>query len=237
MRTFESIEVHKESVEKNLDVAHNLGTDLVEASYHRCCCGECAKRRGRWFSISGNDKRFPKFESDYGCTCEGITFHPVFEFSKPIYCDPDMSIIEFSNRPFVDDRSEAEKELYEIERLLEKNESFWYEYDERWRERSKYDHNQYDLLKILFPDTSPKSFSGYMRMKHGNTKNYQTLVAEAKQYGVYLEYPEEIQKDFEYLKPLREIYVKTLTELNIRKRAASKKLHEENNNPPLSENK
>lgn len=102
----------KESIRMSLENAKELGTDLVEASYHRGCCGECAKYRGRWFSISGKDKRFPKMPVDYSCTCEGIDFSPViFEISEPVYCDTD--IIVYSNRPFVDDRTEEEKKIFE----------------------------------------------------------------------------------------------------------------------------
>lgn len=104
----------KESIRMSLENAKELGTDLVEASYHRGCCGECAKYRGRWFSISGKDKRFPKMPVDYGCTCEGIDFSPViYGISEPTYADEIEDIIEYSNRPFVDDRTEEEKKIFE----------------------------------------------------------------------------------------------------------------------------
>lgn len=106
-------EYTKEVIKINLQNAKLLDTDLVEAGYFNGCCGECAKYRGRWFSISGNDKRFPKMPVDYGCTCSGIDFSPViYGISDPTYCDEGTDIIEYSNRPFIDDRTEDEKAIY-----------------------------------------------------------------------------------------------------------------------------
>lgn len=227
MNYYEMKELHRQVIEKQLETAQQLNYDLVEYSYFRGCCAECSKRRGRWFCISGNDKRFPKLEAEYNCTCEGLSFHPVHIDSEPLYCHG-SDIIAYSNRPFIDDRTDAEKELYEICRLREKNELFWNEYDERWRAIREYDHQQYDLLVTLFPDIAPKSYSGYMRMKKGNTKNYRKLVEIAKESYICLEYPQEILDEIEYLTPFREIYVKTLGEINRRRLAVSEKLQEEN---------
>ena len=41
----------------------------------------------------------------------------------------------------------------------------------------------YDWLWEFLPDMCPKSFSGYMRMKNSNSKNYQKIVAEALKLG------------------------------------------------------
>ena len=216
---------HEKAFELCLDNASALGTDLVEASWFRGCCAECAKRRGRWFSVSGNDKRFPKLEKNYGCTCEGLIFSPVMFDSTPRYFPKDSDMIKISNLPFIDDRSDIEKEIYEIHRLRDRNEQFWYEYDDRWCAIREYDHQQYDLLTALFPDIAPKSYSGYMRMKKGNTKNYQKLVDIAKEAYIFLEYPQEMLDEIEFLTPLRKIYVKTITEINSRKRAVIEKLN------------
>ena len=99
----------------NIHNARELSTDLVEADYFNGCCGECAKYRGRWFSISGKDKRFPKMPpEDYGCTCQGLSFYPViYGISEPTSCPKNVNIIKYSNRPFVDDRTEEEKRLHQ----------------------------------------------------------------------------------------------------------------------------
>lgn len=45
----------------------------------------------------------------------------------------------------------------------------------------------YDWLWEFLPDLCPKSFSGYMRMKNLNSKNYQKIIAEAKKLGRNIE--------------------------------------------------
>lgn len=45
------------------------------------------------------------------------------------------------------------------------------------------DKRDYKWLQENLPDICPKSYSGYKRMKNGNTKNYQKLAARAKEMG------------------------------------------------------
>ena len=206
-------ELNKICLEKTLQTAKSLNTDLLEASYSLGCCAECAKLRGRWFSISGNDKRFPKFPEVIDCDCYGILFFPVFPFSKPKYEPAQDDIIEFSNRPFIDDRTDYEKETYEIYKLKRATEKFWAPYDERWRAISEYDHEQYDRIQKELPEIAPKSFSGYMRMKKQNTKNFRKLVDVALQKSIFLEYPAEIVCEIEILTPIREKYIKNLCKI------------------------
>lgn len=95
-----------------LENARKMQTDLVEATYFKGCCAECAKFRGRWFSISGRDKRFPKVPT-YRCNCQGLSFYPtIFGLSSPVCCGKNQ-IIAFSNRPFVDDRTNEELQIYQ----------------------------------------------------------------------------------------------------------------------------
>ena len=42
---------------------------------------------------------------------------------------------------------------------------------------------EYKLVCEVLPDYAPKSFSGYSRMKNGNTKNYQKIVADMESNG------------------------------------------------------
>lgn len=51
----------------------------------------------------------------------------------------------------------------------------------RGREKRKYKWIQENL-----PEMCPKSYSGFRRMKTQNTKNYQKIVAAAKERGVDL---------------------------------------------------
>ena len=204
-------EYTKEVININLQNAKQLDTDLVEAGYFNGCCGECAKYHGRWFSISGNDKRFPKMPIDYGCTCSGIDFSPViYGISEPTYCDTD--IIEYSNRPFVDDRTEEEKYSCDIDKRNAEVDEMWAKYENRWNAIREYDRRKYDKLVEVLPDIVPKSYSGYMRMKKNNTKNYQRLFAEAAANGINLDYTDEIKREIEELTPIHDEYAKVKAE-------------------------
>lgn len=46
---------------------------------------------------------------------------------------------------------------------------------------------EYKWVQDNLPEICPKSYSGYMRMKNANTKNYQKIVAEAKKLGRIIE--------------------------------------------------
>lgn len=154
-------------IEEYIVNARKLKIDLVEATYPSPCDEETAKYRGRVFSISGKDKRFPVLSKKIK-KCD-LEFYPfVYGASVPNYC-PEGKEIEFSNRPFVDDRSKKEITAY--------NKSVK-EYSLHQNDESEY----YWLYENL-PDIAPKSLSGYVRMKNSNSKNFQNLVAQAKEHG------------------------------------------------------
>jgi hypothetical protein len=99
-----------------LDYCRELKTDLVEMDALGETCGECAKYEGRVFSVSGKDKRFPKLPEvvfKYGGIHEGCRhrFSPYFYGSSLINTKEDAE--SYSNRPFVDGRSDQQKENYE----------------------------------------------------------------------------------------------------------------------------
>lgn len=52
-----------------LDSCKFLGTDLVEVGDLNACCAICATYRKRIYSLSGADKRFPKFPKDFHFQC------------------------------------------------------------------------------------------------------------------------------------------------------------------------
>ena len=155
-------------------------TDLVEASYIRCCCAECAKNRERVFSVAGKDRRFPRLP-EYLLSGEhdscGIQLYPFIDGVNSMRTrdGKDLegkAIIKYSNRPFVDDRTPEElRDLEEIERQKAADLT---------REQNRLD---YDWLWEYIPSLCPKSFSAYSRMKIQNTEKYQALVAEAAKLG------------------------------------------------------
>ncbi|MDE7390705.1 MAG: phage minor capsid protein [Lachnospiraceae bacterium] len=199
--------------QKNMENAESLDTDLVEADYFLGCCGECAKYRGRWFSISVKDKRFPKMPVDYGCTCSGLDFYPtIYGISEPIYCPENVDIIMYSNRPFVDDRSEQEKADYIVRKKESDNEDWYEPYAQRVEKIRAFDKVCYESINEKLPDIAPKSYSGYVRMKNSNSKNYQKLVLSAEQVGISLNYPPDLEKEYQELKPIIEEYKRVKTE-------------------------
>lgn len=94
--------MHAQQIQRVID----RGYDLTVSSSFGGCCSECAKRRNRIYSISGTDRRFPKYE-EYHCSCQGISFHAFIEGVTDLYFPTD-DYIEYSNRPFIDERTEAE---------------------------------------------------------------------------------------------------------------------------------
>lgn len=150
-----------------LNNAKLLGTDLLEADYFEPASDTEAMYRGRIFCISGKDRRFPVLPEDIWET--RLSLSPfIYGVSEPLYCSKSQ-LISFSNRPFVDDRSAAEKTAFD-EILTET------------LRKAKNEKEYYWILENL-PDIAPKSLSGYSRMKNSNSKNFQKLQKAAKEKG------------------------------------------------------
>ncbi len=162
--------------------AKKFGMDLVVFHDHGgACCAECSKYRGRVYSISGSNKNFPMLPNyarthgnfHPGCRCSMSLYFGDEIYYKGERCD--ASVV--SNRPFVDDRSEEEKMMYE--KHLQKN--FYNEECEREKLIDK--KTYYDLVEKL-PNYAPKSFSAYRRMKNSNSESFQLLRENAKNIGI-----------------------------------------------------
>lgn len=136
--------MHARQIQRVID----LGYDLTVSGSFGGCCSECAKRRNRIYSISGTDRRFPKYE-EYHCSCQGISFHAFIEGVTDLYFPTD-DYIEYSNRPFIDDRTEAElnERQYYLDRLL----------SDRILERDK---KNYAILKAAVLGIGIKSLRAY----------------------------------------------------------------------------
>ncbi len=152
----------------------HLETDLVESSDIAACCPKCAMYRRRIYSLSGRNKKFPKIPDDFDSNCCGLNlfpyilgvFEPAFSCKNPV---------QYSNRPFVDDRTQKEKKAYhdlqeELERLHQK----------------ELDRKIYEKLLITLPNDTPKSFGAFRRMKSTNSKGYQELRIKARARGINL---------------------------------------------------
>lgn len=170
----------KRRIKEVLEYAKKINTDYVQVSYHMATCGECAKHRGRLFSISGNDPRFEKLPEDVierggfheGCRCSFYAYSFKLDPTKTDYCE---NIIEFSQRPQTDDRTDQEKADYEEFTNRMEAEDRRYEESKLTYRIRYFNLTNYKRIQKEAPDLAPASFSGYVRMKNGNTKGYQKL--------------------------------------------------------------
>ena len=188
----EKQDIKQDAKIKSIELASSLGTDLVEVlSCPTPYCEECAKYLNRIYSISGEDNRFPKLPEGFTSREPGHHFSclRVYPFSygiTPLSFDCE-DVISYSNRPFIDERTEEQIEEYntylrskeEEAKLQRKNEDFMLENAKRKRT----DLNNLQWLKENIPDIAPKSLSGFRRMRTTNSKNYQKIVEEAAKLG------------------------------------------------------
>lgn len=179
-------------------------SDLVIMDAHGGTCPECAKYQGRVYSISGRNRKFPKVPDFYftsGAVHEDCS-HMFWPYIDGVN-DPDLKhtlsvhplqnkaygkdIISFSNRPFVDDRTEACKEkaaaaLAEMEQECSRQSSYEDNMIEIEAQRGQ-GARDFRWLQANLPGKCPKSISGFRRMKHQNTKNFQALKQAAAELG------------------------------------------------------
>ncbi len=197
------------SVHRAVKSAHQIGTDLLIMSAIGHASPEIAAYQGRVYSISGKNKRFPKLpdqllttgtvEKDNPSQLFPLQLYPfVYNSSNPnleytLSVHPlkkrryGKNIVSFSRRPFVDDRTEEyKKETAEILKA---------KYAEKVRMEQNYNSiiereaehgvnlRNYKWIQTHIPEKCPKSYSGYMRMKKGQTKKFLILQKLAKEQG------------------------------------------------------
>lgn len=147
-----------------------MKTDLICVTPHKSCSEIESKLSGRIYSISGKDKRFPpmpEFPKDFKC---GI--YP-FIYGINIFHDSSMNKIEdvigYSNRPFIDERTEQEKLVYQqfIDKQIMEQENYL-------------DGDRYYALKALHPDLCPKSRYAFSKLSVEDHDKYLSLVELVK---------------------------------------------------------
>lgn len=154
-------------------ISLDASSDLLESSADTFVCEECAKYTKRRFSEFGKNPDYPVLPKYFKenlpehkhCT---ITFFPVIEDAPPSWDCP-CDIIEYSNRPFVDERTEGEKQIFENEIAR--------------RERAEKIRMEYDWLREFLPNLVPKSLSGYSRIKNAKNEKYIAIATAAKEKG------------------------------------------------------
>lgn len=192
----------KETFKRELAYAKQLKTNYLEILHSGYICGNCAPFHNRVYCIRGKDKRFPKLPdfimNDCGLHCNpsysAYNYYKGCTISKyTIHMDGkttsiEVDAIQHSNRPFVDDRTEIEKQKYidwgeEQQRRELSDEEYFSK--ETWTSKYK-DRLEYQKIKELVGDGSPKSYNGWRRMKAGNSPNYQKIVQLALEHGIHI---------------------------------------------------
>lgn len=158
-------EEHNAYFEGSIEEAFLLSTDYLQSCNVHGCCAGCAMYRDRIYSITGQDTRLPRIP-EYTCTCRGMSFLPFLH-------EPSQDDILHSNRPFLDDRTDEDKQEYQ------------YVLDYRfYQKQAEKDKQIYEQLCELLPDDAPKSFSAFRRMKNADTEHFQELAAKAAAYDL-----------------------------------------------------
>lgn len=170
--------LHKNHFLSEIKQCNDLGTDYVYCGGHTYTCSECAKYQNRVYSISGKDSAYPKlpdFVYEYGGFHPGCR-HCFYPFSGDSIADKNgnyVDALEYSNRPFVDDRTPEEIEGYnqylkktEKERLHDENLKAFY------------------ILKKELPDVMPKSYSTFAKYKAHNSDKYINILNSANEKGI-----------------------------------------------------
>lgn len=181
--------------------------DLVIMDAHGATCSECAKYQGRVYSLSGKSKLFPKapgFILQGRCLHDGCS-HSFWPYEHGISNDDlaytlsvhplqnkkyGENIVVFSNRPFVDDRTEeckksAEAYLNERKKEQEQKQRYLDTMVETEAKRGQ-EIRDFKWIQEHITDKCPKNITGYRRMKTQNTKNYQALKQAAAKLGYTL---------------------------------------------------
>ncbi len=144
------------------------GLDLVYVNYVGITCEYCAKYQGRVYSISGKDPRFPKLElrPPYHAHCVHSLSAWVEEYQT---ADEVERMIAASNRPFTDNRTEANIRRYnEIQRdKARKNET----------------RKQWIRYKAVLPNDTP-NLRQFASLKARNAAKYRELVDDYRRVNI-----------------------------------------------------
>lgn len=168
-----------------------FGSDLIESNDTNLVCSECAKYTKRIFSEFGLNIKYPKLPDYFKENkCEhqycDISFVPVLDNVSVPSWNYTGELAEYCNRPFEDERSDEEKQTFEEHKQQrikkEQSDKQYFNRDYWINEYRK--HLEYQQIVNIIGDKAPKSYSGYMKMKNGNTSNYQKILKIAKENNI-----------------------------------------------------
>lgn len=164
----------EENFKRVLKSCKYLRTSLVEVGDSSSCCDICAKYRKRIYRTSWKHREFPKFPDDFHFKC-CLNISPFcLRINEPSFeCS---NIVKYSNRPFVDDRTDEERKNYEswMDRIAQ---------DSGMKQTADLNHIIYYWFKPKFPNDFPKTVGGFSRMRNANSVNYQKLMKKIEAAG------------------------------------------------------
>jgi len=141
------------------------GHDLVKMTTHYPTCKICAPLQGRVYSISGKSARFPSLSRAFQPHYKNVhpnCRHSVHPWIEGLQTPEEVEeTVRQSNKPWEDDRTPAEKDLY-IQQQAEA----------RKLRNDEYQYERYQ--QVLGPD-APKSFSAFRRAKNANGERWEQL--------------------------------------------------------------
>lgn len=174
-----------------LEKSRQFGTDLIAFNdFGGGCCSECAKMRGRVYSISGKSKVFPKLP-EY--VLENGNFHPGCRCIMSLFFENETELFykgeranakALSRRLWVDDRDEKERQLYEEYLNNIQKDIAHIKKREEYSIKKGIAQREFDQILMYLPELAPKSITGYMRMKTSKSKNFIKLFNAAKEKGI-----------------------------------------------------
>ncbi len=188
--------IYNKSFDSAMNYAKSINTDYILVGYSGVICPDCAPFQNRLYSISGKDKRFPQLPdfivNNKGLHCNvsmyATIYYPGMTLTQYNYksdgnvTSKEVDAIKYSNRPFIDDRSNFEKQNYEndrAKRIEQKAKEDNYFERQYWIDKY-YEHLEYQQIKDTLGEKAPKSYSGYQRMKKNNTANFQKILEFAQ---------------------------------------------------------
>ena len=166
-----TVQSRKKLVEKMLNIAIKncalLHTNLLIISGSKACSAYDAMLRNRVFCIDGKDKRFmelPVIREDSYCNFAAF----IYGISKMYDSDGKQikDIVAYSNRPFIDDRTDEEKENY-LAWLNETKKPIQYWVEEK----------QFYYLKYRHPEICPHSKYAFDKLKRENYAEFAKLIS------------------------------------------------------------
>ena len=157
-------ETENRAVMEQVKLSNN---DLVRMSSHLTSCPVCAPLQGRVYSVSGKSKLFPPLHKAFSGVYANI--HPnCRHFLIPYSPEKDKNLgdtIKDSNKSFdVDPRSQSQIDNYN--KIQKEN------------QKRNNDKKQWERYKIVLPELTHLTLSGFRRAKRKNNERYQKLLEE-----------------------------------------------------------